>query len=61
MLMEAFKDSPNYVPGLTAVLALVAFAMIMTIITIPILIYQNRQADRGERVLEKDPNFRWLW
>jgi hypothetical protein len=55
------QDSPNFVPGLVACCALVAWSMLLTIVTIPLLIRANRSADRGERVLEGSPTFRFVW
>ncbi|KAF2017231.1 MFS general substrate transporter [Aaosphaeria arxii CBS 175.79] len=53
------EDAPKYVPGIAACMTCNA----LTIITVGILtIYFrrcNRQADRGERILLGDPNFRF--
>jgi hypothetical protein len=55
------QDSPDFVPGLIAVIVLVAWSLLLTVITIPLLIRANRAADRGEKVLEDSPSFRFVW
>ncbi|KAJ9612209.1 hypothetical protein H2200_003806 [Cladophialophora chaetospira] len=55
------QDSPDFVPGLVACCALVAWSMLLTIITVPLLIRANRQADRGERIIEGSASFRYVW
>ncbi|EXJ61414.1 uncharacterized protein A1O5_11729 [Cladophialophora psammophila CBS 110553] len=55
------QDSPNFVPGLVACCALVAWSMVLTVVTIPFLVHANRQADRGKRVIEGSRVFRYVW
>ncbi|KAJ9500185.1 hypothetical protein H2202_004576 [Exophiala xenobiotica] len=55
------QDAPNYVPGLVATGALMLLAAVLTLITCPLLIRANRKADRGEKVIEGAPDFRYTW
>lgn len=53
------QDRPHYRPGIYATLA--CNVLIMIIVTINCIYFkrENRKADRGEKVLEGDPNFRY--
>ncbi|KAM0723439.1 hypothetical protein Q7P37_000425 [Cladosporium fusiforme] len=53
------QDRPHYRPGIYATLA--CNVLIMIIVTINSIYFkrENRKADRGEKVLEGDPNFRY--
>ncbi|KAL6251828.1 hypothetical protein RBB50_002038 [Rhinocladiella similis] len=55
------QDAPDYVPGLVATGALMLLAGALTLVTCPLLIRANRQADRGEKVIEGTPDFRYTW
>lgn len=35
--------------------------MLLTLITIPLLIRANRQADKGQRIIEGSTLFRYVW
>lgn len=55
------KEAPSYPTGIYLIIAMevasIAFAALLALW----FIYQNKRADRGQVVLEDDPNFRYQW
>lgn len=53
------QDSPTYRPGIYGVLA--CNILIIAIVSMNTIYFrrENRKADKGEKVLEGDPNFRY--
>ncbi|KEF55598.1 uncharacterized protein A1O9_08348 [Exophiala aquamarina CBS 119918] len=55
------QDAPNYLPGVIATGALILLAAVLTLITSPLLIRANRQADAGKLLIEGSAEFRYTW
>jgi MFS family permease len=55
------KEAPTYSTGIYTIFAFTSFAIVICVFLAFWLMYQNRRADRGEVVLEDDPNFRYQW
>jgi hypothetical protein len=53
------QDSPHYHPGIGACMAANFLIVIIVVINTVVFRVQNNKADRGEVVLEEDPNFRY--
>lgn len=53
------QDSPEFRPGIWACIAVNILIIVIVIINTIIFRRQNRRADRGEVILEGDPNFRY--
>lgn len=53
------QDAPQYHPGIGACIACNGLIVIIVFINTFIFRRQNKKADRGEVVLEGDPNFRY--
>jgi hypothetical protein len=53
------QDSPHYHPGIGACIAANILIVLIVIINTIIFRRQNKRADRGEIVIEGDPNFRY--
>jgi MFS transporter, ACS family, DAL5 transporter family protein len=53
------QDVPHYLPGIWACLVANAIIVIIVIVNTIVFRKQNERADRGEVVLEGDPNFRY--
>lgn len=53
------QDVPHYLPGIWACLVANVIIVIIAIVNTIVFRRQNKRADRGEVVLEGDPNFRY--
>ncbi|RAK96985.1 putative phthalate transporter [Aspergillus ibericus CBS 121593] len=53
------KDAPDYRPGIWTTIACNLFTLLTVAVLSVWFRYANRQADRGERVLEGSPDFRY--
>lgn len=52
---------PTLFPASWLVVHLLPGQMLLAALTMPFLARANRQADHGERVIEGDPTFRYVW
>lgn len=53
------QDAPNYLPGIIAVMVVCVVTVLLAIITMLVLSYENKQADKGKRVNEGLASFRY--
>ncbi|KAF7188204.1 MFS transporter prlL, partial [Pseudocercospora fuligena] len=53
------QDAPDYLPGIIAVIAVNVLGVSLAAVTVIVLKLENRKADRGEKVLEGLPEFRY--
>ena len=53
------QDAPNYLPGILAVMAINVVAVVVAAITMLILRYNNKQAEKGEYLCENREGFRY--
>lgn len=53
------QDRPHYHPGIYGCIACNVLIIIVVVINTIIFRSENKKADRGEKVLEGDPNFRY--
>jgi hypothetical protein len=53
------QDSPRYLPGIWVCIGLNILIIITTIVNTIIFRKENAKAERGEKVLEEDANFRY--
>jgi len=53
------QDRPTYRPGVFACLACNILIIIIVIVNSVYFRRENKKADRGEKILEGDPNFRY--
>jgi len=53
------QDSPTYRPGVFACLGCNILIIIIVVVNSIYFRMENKKADRGEKILEGDPNFRY--
>ncbi|RSL78714.1 hypothetical protein CEP51_007951 [Fusarium floridanum] len=53
------QDAPNYLPGIIAVMAINVAAVLVAIVTMVLLRWQNQRADKGEVLCEDREGFRY--
>lgn len=54
------QDAPDYLPGIIAVGALLILNAILAAGQTFFLRRENRKADRGEKILQESPDFRFV-
>ncbi|RSL53847.1 hypothetical protein CEP53_007628 [Fusarium sp. AF-6] len=53
------QDAPNYLPGIIAVMAINVAAVLVAVVTMVLLRWQNQRADKGEVLCEDREGFRY--
>lgn len=55
------KEAPKYPTGIFLIISMEAASVVLAILLALWFIRQNKRADKGQVVLEGDPNFRYQW